>query len=197
MVSLKLQKRLAASVLQCGLRKVWLDPNEVNEISMANSRAAPLRLSISVEYGLRHGVSVLPSAPRGKCTAAPSTRAWGLLVRLIVSERAVRARGEATGVRCVPCIAVALAPTGSHRSGRSGAVLQLSALQICWAQLPLRAQPPPCHAVCRPKHPEACQGRLRNQEAAEDPLASSGKDGGRGEGEGSPHWLRCDLMAQG
>jgi len=40
MVSLKLQKRLAASVLQCGLRKVWLDPNEVNEISMANSRAA-------------------------------------------------------------------------------------------------------------------------------------------------------------
>lgn len=38
MVSLKLQKRLAASVLGCGLRKVWLDPNEVVEISMANSR---------------------------------------------------------------------------------------------------------------------------------------------------------------
>jgi len=38
MVSLKLQKRLAASVMECGLRKVWLDPNEVNEISMANSR---------------------------------------------------------------------------------------------------------------------------------------------------------------
>lgn len=37
MVSLKLQKRLAASVLDCGLRKVWLDPNEVNDISMANS----------------------------------------------------------------------------------------------------------------------------------------------------------------
>lgn len=37
MVSLKLQKRLAASVMECGLRKVWLDPNEVNEISMANS----------------------------------------------------------------------------------------------------------------------------------------------------------------
>ncbi len=56
MVSLKLQKRLAASVLGCGLRKVrarmlacatsldvpasaqvWLDPNEVNEISIANS----------------------------------------------------------------------------------------------------------------------------------------------------------------
>jgi large subunit ribosomal protein L19e len=38
MVLLRLQKRLAASVLKCGKRKVWLDPNEVNEISMANSR---------------------------------------------------------------------------------------------------------------------------------------------------------------
>jgi len=38
MVSLKLQKRLAASVLNCGKNKVWLDPNEANEISMANSR---------------------------------------------------------------------------------------------------------------------------------------------------------------
>ncbi|CAN6559165.1 unnamed protein product [Malus baccata var. baccata] len=38
MVSLKLQKRLASSVLKCGRCKVWLDPNEVSEISMANSR---------------------------------------------------------------------------------------------------------------------------------------------------------------
>merc|ERR1711975_147412 len=38
MVSLKLQKRLAASVLKCGKRKIWLDPNEVNEISLANPR---------------------------------------------------------------------------------------------------------------------------------------------------------------
>ncbi|KAL7748860.1 cell wall biogenesis and architecture protein [Sorochytrium milnesiophthora] len=37
-VSLKLQKRLAASVLKCGKRKVWLDPNEATEISGANSR---------------------------------------------------------------------------------------------------------------------------------------------------------------
>jgi large subunit ribosomal protein L19e len=36
--SLKLQKRLAASVLNCGKGKVWLDPNEISEISMANSR---------------------------------------------------------------------------------------------------------------------------------------------------------------
>merc|ERR1719168_87374 len=38
MVSLKLQKRLASSILKCGKNKIWLDPNEVNEISMANSR---------------------------------------------------------------------------------------------------------------------------------------------------------------
>ena len=38
MVSLKLQKRLAASVLDCGKRKVWLDPNETSEIHNANSR---------------------------------------------------------------------------------------------------------------------------------------------------------------
>ena len=44
MVSLKLQKRLAASVLKCGRGKVWLDPNEVNEISMANSRTHSLSL---------------------------------------------------------------------------------------------------------------------------------------------------------
>ncbi len=39
MVSLSLQKRLAASVLGCGLRKIWLDPNEISDISIANSRA--------------------------------------------------------------------------------------------------------------------------------------------------------------
>lgn len=38
MVSLKLQKRLAASVMGCGKRKVWMDPNEANEIALANSR---------------------------------------------------------------------------------------------------------------------------------------------------------------
>ncbi|KAG2171953.1 hypothetical protein INT43_001429 [Umbelopsis isabellina] len=38
MVNLRSQKRLAASVLKCGKRKVWLDPNEANEISNANSR---------------------------------------------------------------------------------------------------------------------------------------------------------------
>merc|ERR1712212_1227778 len=36
--SLRLQKRLAADVMKCGKNKVWLDPNEINEIANANSR---------------------------------------------------------------------------------------------------------------------------------------------------------------
>jgi len=42
--TLRLQKRLASSVLKCGKKKVWLDPNETNEISNANSRQNIRRL---------------------------------------------------------------------------------------------------------------------------------------------------------
>merc|ERR1712027_230269 len=38
MSTLRLQKRLSAAVLKCGQNKVWLDPNETNEIANANSR---------------------------------------------------------------------------------------------------------------------------------------------------------------
>jgi len=44
MVNLRTQKRLAASVMDCGQRKVWLDPNEMNEISNANSRQTVRKL---------------------------------------------------------------------------------------------------------------------------------------------------------
>ncbi|CAG9949575.1 unnamed protein product [Clonostachys rosea f. rosea IK726] len=37
-VNLRTQKRLASSVIGCGKRKIWLDPNEQSEISNANSR---------------------------------------------------------------------------------------------------------------------------------------------------------------
>lgn len=43
-VSLKVQKRLAASVLKCGKKKVWMDPNESKEIGLANSRQAVRKL---------------------------------------------------------------------------------------------------------------------------------------------------------
>ncbi|KAK4098379.1 hypothetical protein N658DRAFT_455154 [Parathielavia hyrcaniae] len=44
MVNLRTQKRLASSVLGCGQRKIWLDPNEVSEISNANSRQTVRKL---------------------------------------------------------------------------------------------------------------------------------------------------------
>jgi len=44
MSNLRLQKRLSAAVLKCGKKKVWLDPNESNEISNANSRQNVRRL---------------------------------------------------------------------------------------------------------------------------------------------------------
>merc|ERR1711957_621846 len=34
----RLQKRLAATVLKCGKKRVWIDPNETSEVALANSR---------------------------------------------------------------------------------------------------------------------------------------------------------------
>ncbi|RKP30464.1 hypothetical protein METBISCDRAFT_30899 [Metschnikowia bicuspidata] len=42
--NLRLQKRLAASVVGVGKRKIWLDPNETTELAAANSRQAIRRL---------------------------------------------------------------------------------------------------------------------------------------------------------
>jgi large subunit ribosomal protein L19e len=44
MASLLLQKRLASAVMKCGEGKVWLDPNESQSISNANSRHQVRRL---------------------------------------------------------------------------------------------------------------------------------------------------------
>ncbi|PFH60727.1 hypothetical protein XA68_10483 [Ophiocordyceps unilateralis] len=44
MVNLRTQKRLAASVIGCGKRKIWLDPSEQSEISNANSRQTVRKL---------------------------------------------------------------------------------------------------------------------------------------------------------
>ena len=44
MVNLRLQRRLASSILGIGNKRVWMDPNEVNEIALANSRKAVQKL---------------------------------------------------------------------------------------------------------------------------------------------------------
>ena len=69
MVSLKLQKRLAASVLKCGKRKVWLDPNEVNEIHNANSRQN-FRKLIKDGYVIRKPNAIHSRARVNKVAAA-------------------------------------------------------------------------------------------------------------------------------
>eukprot|EP01115_Flamella_aegyptia_P002527 TRINITY_DN136616_c0_g1_i1.p1 TRINITY_DN136616_c0_g1~~TRINITY_DN136616_c0_g1_i1.p1 ORF type:complete len:209 (+),score=100.67 TRINITY_DN136616_c0_g1_i1:49-675(+) len=69
MVSLRLQKRLAASVLKCGKRKVWLDPNEINEISMANSRQN-IRKLVKDGFVIRKPQAVHSSARHKKFMAA-------------------------------------------------------------------------------------------------------------------------------
>ena len=44
MANLRTQKRLAASVVGVGKRKIWLDPNETSELANANSRQAIRKL---------------------------------------------------------------------------------------------------------------------------------------------------------
>ena len=44
MTNLRLQRRLAASIFGVGKQRVWLDPNESSEISLANSRKAVKKL---------------------------------------------------------------------------------------------------------------------------------------------------------
>lgn len=38
MAMLRLQRRLAAAVLKCGEKRIWIDPNECQEVALANSR---------------------------------------------------------------------------------------------------------------------------------------------------------------
>ena len=44
MVNLRLQRKLAKRVLGVGAKRIWMDPNEVNEIALANSRKAIAKL---------------------------------------------------------------------------------------------------------------------------------------------------------
>lgn len=51
MAFLRLQKRLAASVLKCGKKRVWIDPNETKEVALANSRKSQFRVPASTQSG--------------------------------------------------------------------------------------------------------------------------------------------------
>ncbi|KAK7552380.1 ribosomal protein L19/L19e domain-containing protein [Phyllosticta citricarpa] len=69
MVNLRTQKRLAASVVGCGKRKIWLDPNEVSEISNANSRQT-IRKLVSDGLIIKKPVTMHSRARARELTAA-------------------------------------------------------------------------------------------------------------------------------
>ena len=50
MAFLRLQRRLAATVLKCGKNRVWIDPNESNEVGLANSSKYNIRFFSEVSY---------------------------------------------------------------------------------------------------------------------------------------------------
>jgi ribosomal protein L19E len=54
-VSTKAQKRLAASILKCGKRRIFIDPSEQGEISTANSRQS-IRKIIADHAGINKKV---------------------------------------------------------------------------------------------------------------------------------------------
>merc|ERR1712194_567714 len=57
MVCLRIQKRLAASILKCGQKRLWLDPNETSEISLGNSRMS-IRKSIKDGLIMRRNITI-------------------------------------------------------------------------------------------------------------------------------------------
>jgi len=112
MVSLRTQKRLAANVLKCGRKRIWLDPNEISEISLANSRANIRKLvkdglifrkPVAVHSNYRHKIFVAarkkgrhsgPGKRRGTREArTPSKMLW--IKRSRVLRRLLRRYREA------------------------------------------------------------------------------------------------------
>ena len=62
MAFLRLQKRLAASVLKCGKKRVWIDPNETSEVKLANSRKSTQTASLPTHAPRRaplHSLSLI------------------------------------------------------------------------------------------------------------------------------------------
>ncbi len=45
------QKRMAAEILKCGMDKVWIDPDEIEEVSKSITKAAQDYLAGRCHYG--------------------------------------------------------------------------------------------------------------------------------------------------
>ena len=114
-VSLLLQKRLAASVLKCGKRKVWLDPNEVNEISMANSSTC-------------HTASTMRNTLQRQRTSGMPVFAWE---RCGSATNGARSRLDASGRRAVVAGNLAAAALWLISKGAAGRHRSTAAVCRC------------------------------------------------------------------
>ena len=84
MSTFQLQKRLPASVLKCGKKKVWLDPNETNEIANANSRQNIRKLVkdglIIKKPQIVHSRTRVREADEARLASTISPQLWFLVV---------------------------------------------------------------------------------------------------------------------
>ena len=98
-VSLLLQKQLAASVLKCGKRKVWLDPSEINEISMANSVRRPALPPPATRDAPVRRAAAERAAARACCAAGQNIRKLVKDGFAIQKPQKVHRAGQAHGQR--------------------------------------------------------------------------------------------------
>lgn len=212
-VSLKLQKRLASSVLGCGLRKVWLDPNEVNDISMANSRECGGPAARGYSRAAASGPSSHPGRPAGprRGQRVQSAGAGPSMWRMQVAGSGARRPGGGRRRRCTYQAAAAdwsqtcgaAGGLGLWRPSFGGSGMPSQAAvgqqQLVQARPALTRLHPACarsslplyaFVCCRAEHPEAGEGRLHHSQADRDPLPPPRAGRSRGQGQGPSHWLR-------
>lgn len=120
-VNLRTQKRLAASVIGCGKGKIWLDPNEVNEISNANSRQSIRKL---IDDGI---IIRKPVIMHSRFRARELN-----LARRDGRHRGFGKRKGTAEARMPRFVLLAVAPDGTRYSGYVGADGCVLCSQVLW-----------------------------------------------------------------
>ncbi len=145
--------------------------------------------SSGMQQLLKHGITeASAAAPRPAANRTSSICARGV-------------RGSQPGGSCgsahvqPPARAVWLARGGSNdRLARAVVTSQATAparlLEEVSLKILTRVRNCALSAACRAEHPQAGQGRLRHQEADQDPLALARPGGTAGQVQGPPLWLR-------
>ncbi|NXE30359.1 RL19 protein, partial [Ardeotis kori] len=163
---LRLQKRLASSVLRCGKKKVWLDPNETNEIANANSRQQ-IRKLIKDGLIIRKPVTVHSRARCRKNTLARRKgRHMGIgkcrLPAASVCRRTWPTPSSQARISesCCPRAAVP-----ARRPGWRGGLSPARAWRSPRTALPPRSPPlPPCSDQAEARRSKTKEARKRREE---------------------------------